>query len=79
MSKRRFKAILAENDRENDKRIEHFYNPGDNVVLRIPKAFRSMTRAAVHGPYTIKLVHTNSTVTIAKGSWGEYDMTACLI
>ncbi|POM79703.1 Pol protein [Phytophthora palmivora] len=68
MSKRRFEAILADNDRENGKRIEHFYNPGDHVMLRVPKAFRAKTRAIASGPYTVKQVHSNGTVTIDKGS-----------
>ncbi|POM60314.1 Gag-pol fusion protein [Phytophthora palmivora] len=29
LSKHRFNAILADNDHENDKRLEHFYKPGD--------------------------------------------------
>ena len=34
LSKRRFDAILADNDRENSKRLENFYNAGDHVMLR---------------------------------------------
>ncbi|KAG3059972.1 hypothetical protein PI124_g23061 [Phytophthora idaei] len=41
MSKRRFDAILADNDRENDQRLEHFYQPGDHVMIRVPKQFRA--------------------------------------
>jgi cleavage and polyadenylation specificity factor subunit 1 len=68
LSKRRFEAILADNDRENDKRIVHFYKPGDHVMLRTPKAFRPKTAAIATGPFTIKDVHDNGTVTLDKGA-----------
>ncbi|KAJ0408806.1 hypothetical protein P43SY_000702 [Pythium insidiosum] len=61
MSKRRFEAILADNDRENDKRIAHIYRPGDNVMLRVPKQFRSKTNAIANGPFAITVVHDNGT------------------
>ncbi|OWY95652.1 Pol Polyprotein [Phytophthora megakarya] len=37
LSKQRFDAILADNDRENDKRLEHFYQLGDQVMVRVPE------------------------------------------
>ena len=71
MSKRRFEAILADNDRENDKRINHFYKPGDHVMLRVPKQFRAKTRAVADGPYAITIVHDNGTVTLDKGATSQ--------
>ncbi|OWY96725.1 hypothetical protein PHMEG_00032937, partial [Phytophthora megakarya] len=68
LSKRRFETILQDNDRENDKRIEHFYNAGDHVMLRVPKTPRAKTRAVAQGLFTIKQVHNNGTVTIDKGA-----------
>ncbi|KAG6611400.1 Pol Polyprotein [Phytophthora cinnamomi] len=68
MSKRRFDAILAANDRENDKRLAHFYKPGDQVMIRVPKQFRSKTKRVTDGPYPIRHVHENGTVTVDKGS-----------
>ena len=61
LSKRRFDAILADNDLENST---HFYNTGDNVMLRVPKKFRANFHAAVAGPFFILQVHSNGTVTI---------------
>ena len=68
MFKRRFDAILADNDRENDKRISHYYNVGDIVMIREPKQFRAKTRPVANGPFTITDVHDNGTLTIGKGS-----------
>lgn len=68
MSKRRFDAILADNDRDNDKCISHFYSVGDNDMVRVPKQFRAKTRLVANGPLTITDAHDNGTITIAKGS-----------
>ncbi|OWZ16640.1 Pol Polyprotein [Phytophthora megakarya] len=68
LSKRRFNAFLADNDRENDKRLEHFYKAGDQVLLRIPKHFRSKLKREADGPFPIKTVHDNDTVTLDKGT-----------
>ncbi|KAJ0391230.1 hypothetical protein P43SY_008411 [Pythium insidiosum] len=68
LSKRRFEAILTANDRENAQRLTHFYKPGDNVMLRVPKPFRVTTQPVADGPYTLKTVHANGTVTIDKGT-----------
>ena len=68
MSQRRFDAILADSDQENDKRISHFYNVGDTVMVRIPKQFLAKTRLIVNGPLTITDVHDNGTITIDKRS-----------
>lgn len=68
MSKRRFEAILSDNNRENEKRLEHFYNAGDRVMIRIPKQQRSKTNAVADGPYMIRQVHDNDTVTVDRGS-----------
>lgn len=68
MSKRRFEAILADNDRENDKRIENFYQPGDQVMIRVPKQFRVKTKRIADGPFPILTVHDNGTVTVDKGA-----------
>lgn len=36
LSKQRSAAIMQENDREDLKRIQHFYQIGDQVMLRVP-------------------------------------------
>ena len=68
MSKRRFDAILADNDRENDKRISHFYSVSDTVMIRLPKQFRAKTRPLANGPFTITDFHDNGMITVDKES-----------
>ena len=68
LSKRRFQAILADNTRENTKRLVHFYHPGDHIMIRRPKQFRAKTQEVADGPYPISTVHENGTVTIDKGA-----------
>ena len=67
LSKRKFNAILTDNTRENTHRLEHFYNPGDQVMLRIQKSFRGKTKHIADGPYPIVAVHSNGTLTLDKG------------
>ncbi|ETP33035.1 hypothetical protein F442_18372, partial [Phytophthora nicotianae P10297] len=52
--------------RNNNKRIEQWYKPRNTVMLRVPKAFQSKTKAIAHVPYTIKSIHSNGMVTIDK-------------
>ena len=49
ISKRRIDAILADNDRNNNKRLENFYNPGDHVMLWVPSQFRFKIYAVTKG------------------------------
>ncbi|POM69427.1 Hypothetical protein PHPALM_14275 [Phytophthora palmivora] len=60
--------IIRCNENRNDKRIEHFYNPGDHVMLRVPKALRPKPKAVAYRPYTIRQVHDNGMATIEKGT-----------
>ena len=71
LSKRRFNAIIAENDLENSKRIEHFYKTVDHVMLRVPKKFCAKSHAVANGPFVIRQAHSNGTVTIDKGKRAE--------
>ena len=71
LSKRHFDAILADNDRESSTRLEHFYYTGDHVMLRVPKNFRAKLHAVATGPFVIRQVHSNGTVTIDKGKTVE--------
>eukprot|EP00644_Phytophthora_capsici_P005064 jgi/Phyca11/96193/e_gw1.1.1685.1 len=69
LTKRRFEAILQDNDRENDSRLEHFYHPGDLVMIRIAaKDRRSKHRHVAKGPYSVVAVHDNGTVTLDYGA-----------
>lgn len=67
LSKRGLNAILADNDRDNDRRLEHFYKPGDQVMLRVPKHFCAKLQRVADGPFPIRIVHDNGTVIIDKG------------
>lgn len=71
LSKQRFMSILQDNDRENLKRIEHFYKVGDNVMLRIPARERTKTDPVSKGPFVIKRVFDNGTVLLDTGT-SEY-------
>ena len=66
LSKGRFNAILADNDRENCRRLEHFYNTGVHVMFRVPKKLRVILHAVATGPFIIRHVHNIGTVTIEK-------------
>ncbi|KAE9310025.1 hypothetical protein PF008_g20555 [Phytophthora fragariae] len=68
LSKQRFMAILQDNDRENRKRIQHFYRVGDNVMLRIPARERKKTDPVSKGPFIIKTVYDNGNVLLDTGS-----------
>ncbi|KAE8993900.1 hypothetical protein PR001_g19447 [Phytophthora rubi] len=68
LSKQRFMAILQDNDRENRKRIQHFYRVGDNVMLRIPARERKKTDPVSKGPFVIKTMYDNGNVLLDTGS-----------
>ena len=59
------KMILKNNKRENSKRIPHTYKVGDEVLLDEP-AFKYETNHS--GPYTLRNVYNNGTVSIKKGA-----------
>ncbi|GMF23269.1 unnamed protein product [Phytophthora fragariaefolia] len=71
LSKQRFAAIMQENDRENLKRIQHFYQVGDQVMLRVPPRDRRKTEEVAKGPFLVKQVYDNGTVLIDKGATEE--------
>ena len=62
----RKRARIEENNaRENLRRKEHDYAPGERVL--ITKADFNKMEPSREGPYTITRVHANGTVTIQKG------------
>lgn len=80
LSKQRFMTILQDNERENLKRVQHFYRvgdnvmlrvPADNVMLRVPARERKKTDLVSKGPFVVKAVHDNGTVMIDTGA-AEY-------
>ncbi|EGZ12023.1 hypothetical protein PHYSODRAFT_515688 [Phytophthora sojae] len=68
LSKQRFAAILQDNERENMKRLEHFYCVGDHVMLRIPARERKKTYQVAKGPFIVKEVFNNGTVLLDTGT-----------
>jgi hypothetical protein len=56
--------------RENDTRIQHKYNVGDNVLLDKPGLLRKSTQPRT-GPHTVTRIHQNSTVQIKRGAITE--------
>ncbi|GMF54186.1 unnamed protein product [Phytophthora fragariaefolia] len=71
LSKQRFAAIMQENDRENLKRIQHFYQVGDQVMLRVSSRDHRKTEEVAKGPFLVKQVYDNGTVLIGKGATEE--------
>jgi hypothetical protein len=67
LSKRRLQAILQDNDRENLQRLQHFYQVGDQIMLRIPKRDRKKEDQVASGPFIIKQINQDGTVLIDKG------------
>lgn len=68
LSKQRFMAIMQENERENMTRLQHFYRVGDQVMLRIPARERKKSDPVSKGPFIIKSVFDNGTVTLDTGT-----------
>ncbi|EGZ16114.1 hypothetical protein PHYSODRAFT_334305 [Phytophthora sojae] len=66
LSNQRFMAILRINERENMKRIQHFYKVGDQVMLRIPAHGRK--NPVSKGPFFIKKVFDYGNVCLDTGS-----------
>ncbi|KAJ8538907.1 hypothetical protein ON010_g12963 [Phytophthora cinnamomi] len=73
LSKQRFIAILQDNERENLKRMQHFYRVGDNVMLRVPARERKKTDPVSKGPFVVKAVHDNDTVMLDTGATDSDD------
>ena len=63
---RKQKEIDRNNERENANRINWDYKVGDEVLLAKPGIIPKLDTPRT-GPYVIKRVHTNGTITIQKG------------
>ncbi|EEY63049.1 uncharacterized protein PITG_14690 [Phytophthora infestans T30-4] len=64
----RFMAIMQENDRENMKRLQHFYRVGVLVMLRIPACGMKKPDPVLNGPFVIKTVFDNGNVLLDTGT-----------
>jgi hypothetical protein len=71
LSKQRFMSILQDNERENPKRVHHFYCVGDNVMMRVPARERRKTDPVSKGPFVVKDVYDNGTILLDTGA-AEY-------
>ena len=71
LSKRRLQSILQDNQRENLRRLQHFYQIGDQVMVKIPDRERRKQDPVAKGPFLITEVNSDGTVNIDKGSTQE--------
>jgi RNase H-like domain found in reverse transcriptase/Reverse transcriptase (RNA-dependent DNA polymerase)/Integrase zinc binding domain len=63
---KRQNEIMRNNDRENQKRIPHHYQVGDQVLVQKPGILRKLSKP-FDGPYTVERVYNNGTIRIRKG------------
>jgi transposase InsO family protein len=66
LQERRQAMIDSKLMRANRRRVTHDYQPGDKVLVLTYKPDKLAPRAS--GPFTIRKVHTNGTVTINRGT-----------
>ena len=60
------------NQRENLKRLQHDYKPGDKVLIRLDKLEAGgKLGKPTEGPFRVLLVHGNGTLTIQRGAYRE--------
>ena len=59
--------ILQNNKKENAKRNDHTYHPGDEVMVR-EDPHRKLEGARFSGPYTVTQVNDNGTVQLSKAT-----------
>ena len=68
------RQAIANNAKENRKRLEHEYQIGD-LVLIVDKPYERNKKAKLstptEGPYEIIQVHNNGTVRIRRGNYDE--------
>ena len=67
-----FYKIIANNDHVTHKQLKHFYNTGEQVMLRVPKQFRLKIHAVEIGPVIVRAVDDNDYITIDKGKATEH-------
>jgi hypothetical protein len=67
---KRQQAINENNARENSKRIQHVYHPGDKVLKTIPGVTPKL-HAPRKGPFVVEKVNANGTALIRKGAVTE--------
>ena len=67
IKERKQHRILQNNKRENAKRRDHTYSPGDEVMVRSDPS-RKLEGVRFNGPYTVTQVYDNGTVQLSKAT-----------
>ena len=67
IKERKQHRILQNNKKENAKRNDHTYHPGDEVMVR-EDPHRKLEGARFSGPYTVTQVNDNGTVQLSKAT-----------
>ena len=73
IEKKRDKLALADNERENSKRIPNEYNVGEKVLIVCKKyeRVRKIGDAPTEGPFVIVRINDNGTVVIRRSRYNE--------
>lgn len=71
IQQRRQRAAILDNARENDKRTDHEFKPGDYIMIRNDNQRAPKYSRRNKGPYRISEVKNNATVVIEKGAYFE--------
>mgnify|MGYP003336937455 CR=1 FL=1 len=66
ITRRKQKRINESCERENRRRIDHTYQKGDKVLMKVPKKILRKLEKPRRGPFTVIEHHDNGTVTIQK-------------
>lgn len=67
ITKRKQKRINESCDRENKRRIEHTYQEGDKVLLKVPRKILRKLERVRRGPFTVAKHYGNGSAKIRKG------------
>ena len=66
ITRRKQKRINESCERENRRRIDHTYQKGDKVLMKVPKKILRKLEKPRRGPFTVIEHHDNGTVAIQK-------------
>ena len=84
IKERKQHRILQNNKKDNAKRNDHTYHPGDEVMVR-EDPHRKLEGARFSGPYTVTQVNDNGTVQLSKATrrgavlqtWNIHNVKPC--
>ena len=66
ITRRKQKRINEKCERENRRRIDHTYQKGDKVLVKVPKKILRKLEKPRRGPFTVIEHHDNGTVAMQK-------------